>query len=151
MRATLSIIRVWIFLPANAVSKVVVFSIIYFRLSDLFIQKPTRYDNTLSASHFLLHLSWGGVKWKISFINRDTNQFSLSFVTTVTSTIRLIILQWVSIALWLLSIGSCNDGTKSKIWITVGWLGLTCFLLQHSNQPCTDVIYSLCQMLMMQR
>ena len=65
-----------------------------------------------------------------------TNHFRL--------TIALIALWRVPIALWL-SPNSYNVFKKSSTWLTIGWWGLSCCLLQKSSHCCrTGVLYADC-------
>ena len=59
------------------------------------------------------------------------------------STIALIALWCVPIALWL-SPNSYNVCKKSRTWLTVGWWGLRCRLLQKSSHRRTGVLYADC-------
>ena len=90
-----------------------------------------------------MYLGCGGLRWKIPFINRDTNQCSPSWGTPGISTIALIALRCVPIALWL-SPNSYNLCNKSRTWLTFGWWGLSCRLLQKSSHRRTGALYADC-------
>ena len=90
-----------------------------------------------------VYLGCVGLRWKIPFINRDTNQYSPSWRTPGLSTIALIALRCVPIALWL-SPNSYNVCKKLNTWLTVGWWGLSCRLLQKSSHRRTGVFYYHC-------
>ena len=102
-----------------------------------------QWGNTLLTSHVLVYLGCRGLRWKIPFINRDTNQRSPSWGTPGISTIALIALRCVPIALWL-SPNSYNVCKNSSTWLTVGWWGLSCRLLQKSSHRRTGVLYADC-------
>ena len=91
----------------------------------------------------LVYLGCGGLRWKIPFINQDTNQCSPSWGTPGISTIALIALRCVPIALWL-SPNSYNVCKKSRNGLRVGWWGLSCRLLQKSSHRRTGVLYADC-------
>ena len=90
-----------------------------------------------------MYLGCGGLRWKIPFINQDTNQCSPSWGTPGISTIALIALRCVPIALWL-SPNSYNVCKKSRNGLRVGWWGLSCRLLQKSSHRRTGVLYADC-------
>ena len=90
-----------------------------------------------------MYLGCGSLRWKFPFINWDTNQSSPSWGTAGISTIALIALQCVPIALWL-SPNSYNVCKKSRTWLTVGWWGLSCRLLQKFSHRRTGVLYADC-------
>ena len=60
-----------------------------------------------------MYLGCRGLRWNIPFINRETNQWE----TPGISTIALIALRYVPIALWL-SPNSYNVCKKSRTWLT---------------------------------
>ena len=97
----------------------------------------------IQVHSFLVYLGCRSLRWKIPFINRDTNQCSPSWGTPGISTIAIIALQCVPIALWL-SPNSYNVCKKSSTWLTVGWWGLSCRLLQKSSHRRTGVLYADC-------
>ena len=91
----------------------------------------------------MVYLSCGGFRWKIRFINQDTKQCSPRWGTPGISTIGVIALRCVPIALQL-NPNSYNVCTKSRTWFRVGWWGLSCRLLQKSSHRCTGVLYADC-------
>ena len=97
----------------------------------------------IQVHSFLVYLGCRSLRWKIPFINRDTNQCSPSLGTPGISTIALIELQCVPIALWL-SPNSYNVCKKLRTWLTVGWWGLSCCLLRKSSHRRTGVLYVDC-------
>ena len=87
-----------------------------------------------------MYLGCEGLRWKIPLINGDNNQCSSSWGTPGISTIAL---RCVPIALWL-SPNSYNVCKKSRTWLTVGWWGLSCRLLQKSSRRRTGVLPADC-------
>ena len=90
-----------------------------------------------------MYLGCEGLRWKISYINWDTNQCSPSWGTPGISTIALIALRFVPIALQL-SPDSCNMCKKSRTWLIVGSWGLSCHMLQKSSHRHTGVLHADC-------
>ena len=140
---TLSICSVWIRRPPKVVSKTAVFNVSCFNMSESFAPRLFRQDNTLLTSHVFMYLGCESLRWKIPFINRGTNQCSPSLGTPGISTIALIVLQFVPIALCL-SPNSYNVFKKLRTWLTVGWWGLSCRLLRKSSHRRTSVSYADC-------
>ena len=86
-----------------------------------------------------MYLGCRGLRWKIPFINQETNQWE---TPGGISTIALIALWYVvPIALWLSpnSYNVCARNQELDLY-TVGWWRLSCSLLQKSSHCCTGCV-----------